>query len=124
MRRRTGGIWEIFMPGLGEGAAYKYHVRAQLMGYQQMKADPYGFAAEVPPKTASIVYDLEQYAWSDAEWLDRARKTDWLQAPVSIYEVHLESWMRGPAGRAAHVSRDGRQAGRLREADWATRISN
>jgi 1,4-alpha-glucan branching enzyme len=96
MRRRTGGIWELFMPGLGEGTTYKYFVRAPY--YEQMKSDPYGFAAEVPPKTASIVYCLEQYTWGDAEWLDHRAKTAWLNAPLSIYEVHLESWMRGPGG--------------------------
>jgi 1,4-alpha-glucan branching enzyme len=96
MRKRTGGIWEIFIPGLGEGAAYKYFVRAP--HYEQMKSDPYGFSAEVPPKTASIVYNLDQHTWADQYWLDRRARTAWLQAPVSIYEVHLESWMRGPGG--------------------------
>ncbi len=96
MRKRTGGIWEIFMPGLGEGTTYKYAVRAP--NYQQMKSDPYGFSAEVPPKTASIVYRLDQYTWADQQWLGLRAKTAWLQAPVSIYEVHLESWMRGPGG--------------------------
>ena len=96
MRKRTGGIWEIFMPGLGEGATYKYFVRAP--HYEQMKSDPYGFSSEVPPKTASIVYRVDQYTWSDAEWLEHRAKTAWLNAPLSIYEVHLESWMRGPSG--------------------------
>ncbi len=96
MRKRTGGIWEIFIPGLGEGAAYKYFVRNG--AYQQMKADPYGYASEVPPKSASIVYRLDQYTWGDAEWLKLRGETDWLRAPISIYEVHLESWLKGPAG--------------------------
>ena len=96
MRKRTGGIWEIFMPGLGEGTTYKYNVRAPY--YQQMKSDPYGFAAEVPPKTASIVYRLDQYTWTDQSWMETRAATDWLRAPVSIYEVHLGSWMRGPDG--------------------------
>jgi 1,4-alpha-glucan branching enzyme len=96
MRKRTGGIWELFMPGLGEGTTYKYFVRAP--HYEQMKSDPYGFAAEVPPKTASIVYRPDQYKWADAEWLEYRAKTGWLNAPLSIYEVHLESWMRGPGG--------------------------
>jgi 1,4-alpha-glucan branching enzyme len=96
MRKRTGGVWEIFMPRLGEGAAYKYAVRAP--HFQQMKSDPYGFASEVPPRTASIIYRLEQYQWRDSEWMARRAKIDWLTSPVSIYEVHLESWMRGPGG--------------------------
>ena len=96
LRKRTGGIWEIFMPGLGEGATYKYNVRSS--GYQQMKSDPYGFFSEVPPKSASIVYRLDQYTWADAPWLEQRARTNWLQAPLSIYEVHMESWMRGPGG--------------------------
>ncbi len=96
MRKRTGGIWEIFIPGMGEGAAYKYNVRAPY--FQQMKSDPYAFYGEVPPKTASIVYRLDRHSWSDQAWMDSRGKTDWLRAPVSIYEVHLGSWMRGPGG--------------------------
>ena len=53
MRRRNGGVWELFVPGLGEGAAYKYHVRSRFAGYQQLKADPYAFYCEMPPKSAS-----------------------------------------------------------------------
>ena len=59
MRLRTGGIWEIFMPGVGAGTNYKYSVRAPSRGYRQQKSDPYGFAMEVPPKSASVVWDLE-----------------------------------------------------------------
>ena len=55
MRRRNGGVWEIFIPGLGEGAAYKYNVRSRFAGYQQLKADPYAFRCETPPKSASVV---------------------------------------------------------------------
>jgi 1,4-alpha-glucan branching enzyme len=98
MRRRTGGIWELFIPGMGEGAGYKYFVRSQIANYQQMKSDPYGFYSEVPPKSASIVYRLDQYQWNDAAWLEKRGATDWLRAPISIYEVHLESWLRGPGG--------------------------
>ena len=96
MRKRTGGIWELFMPGLGEGTTYKYAVSAPY--YQQMKSDPYGFASEVPPRTASIVYRLDQHEWADQSWLEYRAATDWLTAPISIYEVHLESWMRGAGG--------------------------
>src|SRR5712691_2400037 len=96
MRPRDGGIWEIFMPGLTEGAPYKYSVLAR-SGGEQEKSDPYGFFAEVPPKTASIVWRLSNYTWSDAEWLSARGGRQWLHEPISIYEVHLESWMRGPA---------------------------
>ncbi len=96
MRARNGGVWEIFVPELGEGVAYKYHVRSRYHGYQQMKADPYAFAAELPPKSASVVADVNKYEWSDGEWMARRARTNLLKEPVSIYEVHLGSWMRGP----------------------------
>ncbi|MBZ5575663.1 MAG: 1,4-alpha-glucan branching protein GlgB [Acidobacteriia bacterium] len=99
MRLRSGGVWEIFLPGLGEGAAYKYHVRSRFVGHQQLKADPYEFYSEAPPKTASIVWDTAKYPWNDAAWLESRARTDWLKAPMSIYEVHAESWLRGPQGQ-------------------------
>ena len=99
MRRRTGGVWELFVPALGVGAAYKYHVRSRVAGYQQLKADPYGFLCETPPKSASVVWDINRYQWNDAAWMEQRPKTDWLKSPVSVYEVHLESWMRGPQGK-------------------------
>jgi 1,4-alpha-glucan branching enzyme len=96
MRLRNAGIWEIFIPGLGPGATYKYFVRSRFVGYQQMKTDPYSFYCETPPKSASIVWDLGNYQWQDSVWMEARAKTDWLKRPVSIYEVHLESWLRGP----------------------------
>jgi 1,4-alpha-glucan branching enzyme len=96
MRQRNTGVWEIFIPGLGEGAKYKYFVRSRFQGYQQMKTDPYAFYCEAPPKTASIVWDVNKYKWGDSEWMAARAKTDLLKRPVSIYEVHLESWLRGP----------------------------
>jgi 1,4-alpha-glucan branching enzyme len=83
----------MFMPGLGEGANYKYSVLSG-QGSEQLKSDPYGFFAEVPPKTASIVWKLSNYTWGDAAWMEaRGGRQAWREA-VSIYEVHLESWMR------------------------------
>jgi 1,4-alpha-glucan branching enzyme len=96
MRVRGGGIWEIFIPGLGQGAKYKFNVRSRLNGYQQLKTDPYSFCCETPPKTASIVWDVDRYGWGDAAWMEARAHTDWLKRPVSVYEVHLESWLRGP----------------------------
>jgi len=96
MRLRDGGIWEIFLPGLGMGAQYKYSILS-IDGTEQDKCDPYGFFAEVPPKTASIVWPLSNYTWSDSEWMERRAEVNWLREPVTIYEVHLESWMRGPS---------------------------
>jgi 1,4-alpha-glucan branching enzyme len=95
MRLRDGGIWEVFIPGIAEGANYKYSVLAR-SGQEQQKSDPYGFFAEVPPKTASIVWPLSNHQWADSEWMDARGQDELLRSPVSIYEVHLESWMRGP----------------------------
>jgi 1,4-alpha-glucan branching enzyme len=98
MRRRNGAIWELFVPGLGQGAPYKYNVRSRFAGYQQLKADPYAFSCEQPPKSASVVWDIDRYEWQDADWMAARSTKDLLKSPVSAYEVHLESWMRGPMG--------------------------
>jgi 1,4-alpha-glucan branching enzyme len=99
MRRRNGGVWELFVPTLGEGTTYKYNVRSRFAGHQQLKADPYAFECETPPKSASVVSNINRYQWNDAAWLERRKKTDWLKSPVSVYEVHAESWMRDPQGQ-------------------------
>jgi 1,4-alpha-glucan branching enzyme len=99
MRRRNGGFWELFIPGLGEGTTYKYNVRSRFAGHQQLKADPYAFECETPPKSASVVWNIDRYQWNDAAWLEQRAKTDWLKSPVSVYEVHAESWMRDPQGQ-------------------------
>jgi 1,4-alpha-glucan branching enzyme len=100
MRWRNGGVWEIFIPGLGEGTAYKYNVRSRFAGYQQLKADPYAFYCETPPKSASVVWNPDKYQWKDAAWMETRPKADiLLKSPVSMYEVHLESWLRGPQGQ-------------------------
>ncbi len=86
------GIWELFIPGLPEGSLYKYRVKT---GANEVdKCDPYGFAAEVPPRTANKVVDLDNYQWHDAGWLAHREKANGLDAPMSIYEVHLGSWRR------------------------------
>ena len=99
MRRRNGGVWEIFIPGLGKGTTYKYHIRSRFAGYRQLKADPFAFYCEPPPKSASVVWDINDYQWQDEAWMETRAKTDWLKSPVAIYEVHLESWLRGPMGQ-------------------------
>jgi 1,4-alpha-glucan branching enzyme len=99
MRRRNGGVWELFIPGLAAGTAYKYYIRSSIAGYRQLKADPYAFYCETPPKSASVVWDIAQYQWADAAWMEsRAKTAELLKSPVAIYEVHAESWMRGPQG--------------------------
>jgi 1,4-alpha-glucan branching enzyme len=100
MRKRNGGVWELFVPGLGEGTIYKYNVRSRFAAYQQMKADPYAFACETPPKSASVVWSHNHYEWEDGAWMEERGKTDCLKAPMAAYEVHLESWMRGPMGHS------------------------
>ena len=93
MRKHPNGVWELFVPGLSEGTLYKYQVR-QKWGEVVDKADPYGFAAELPPRTASKVTDLERYQWRDAAWMAGRTKTNGLDAAQCIYEVHLGSWRR------------------------------
>jgi len=95
-RRSDGGIWELFIPDLGPGERYKYALVSQNQGYYTERADPYGFAAELRPGTASIVYDLEQYEWRDADWMREREQRQALDAPLAIYEVHLGSWRRAP----------------------------
>ncbi|GIW43643.1 MAG: 1,4-alpha-glucan branching enzyme GlgB [Candidatus Binatia bacterium] len=94
--RPEAGVWELFVPGVPHGALYKYWVESASSDYKVAKADPYAFFAELRPGTASRVWDLGGYAWSDAEWLERRRTTDWLRSPISVYEVHLGSWKRVP----------------------------
>jgi 1,4-alpha-glucan branching enzyme len=95
MRLRDGGIWEIFIPGITVGEHYKYSVCGR-DGVARDKCDPYAFFAEVPPKTASIVWPLGNYTWRDDAWMADRAIADVLHQPVSVYEVHFESWMRGP----------------------------
>ena len=94
MRARTGGVWEIFLPGVGPGTAYKYAVKSRYRGYSQMKSDPYGFSMETPPKSASIVTDLSTYEWRDQAWMEQRARTKILDSAMSVYEVHMGSWSR------------------------------
>ena len=93
--RGSSGIWEGFIPGLSTGALYKYHIDSHHHGYRVDKADPFGLFHEKPPRTASIVWNLD-YGWGDREWLERRRERHSLHAPIAIYEVHVGSWMRAP----------------------------
>jgi 1,4-alpha-glucan branching enzyme len=90
------GIWEGFYPGIGKGTLYKYHIASRLNGYRVDKADPFSFFNETPPKTASIVWDLD-YQWGDQEWMATRRQRSGLAKPMAIYEMHLGSWRRVPA---------------------------
>ncbi len=94
--RGSSGVWDGFVPNIGAGALYKYAIRSQYNDYQVEKADPFGFAAEIRPRTASKVWELSNYQWNDAAWMGRRGRANALDAPVSIYEVHLGSWRRVP----------------------------
>src|SRR5712675_2080463 len=93
--RGGSGIWEGFVPGVTKGALYKFHIESRRHGYRIDKADPIGLLHEKPPRTASVVWDLE-YEWGDGEWMEKRAARNSLRAPHSIYEVHLGSWMRVP----------------------------
>ncbi len=91
--RGSSGIWEGFAPGASRGDLYKYHIASHHAGYRVDKADPFGVYHQVPPQTASVVWDLE-YTWGDEAWMQSRAPRHELGAPMSIYEVHLGSWCR------------------------------
>jgi len=93
--RGNSGIWEGFIPGVAKGNLYKFHIESRHHGHVVDKADPFGLFHEKPPRTASVVWDLE-YEWADQEWMQKRREKNSLHAPLSIYEVHVGSWMRVP----------------------------
>ncbi|NAZ36062.1 1,4-alpha-glucan branching protein GlgB [Rubellimicrobium sp. CFH 75288] len=95
MRRRGAtGVWEIFVPHVGEGAAYKYEILARDGRLVPLKADPVGFGAQHPPETASVVRDIRGYGWRDEAWMSTRADRQRRDAPIAIYEVHLGSWKR------------------------------
>ncbi|WP_261385893.1 1,4-alpha-glucan branching protein GlgB [Tateyamaria omphalii] len=98
--RRVGetGVWEIFLPGLGEGDLYKYEI-APRHGAPFLKADPVGFGAQHPPETSSVVRDISGYGWDDAGWMASRGAAQSRDKPISIYEVHLGSWRHTADGR-------------------------
>ena len=97
------GIWEGFVPRIHHGDTYKYHIVSRVNGYQVDKADPVGFYYQTPPHTASRVWDLK-YEWQDRAWMqDRGGRLK-VNSPVSIYEVHLGSWMRVPEENNRHLT--------------------
>jgi 1,4-alpha-glucan branching enzyme len=87
------GIWEGFFPGIGKGSLYKYHVASRVSGYRVDKADPFSCFNEIPPKTASIVWDLD-YQWGDQNWMGKRQQRNRLDKPMAIYEMHIGSWRR------------------------------
>jgi 1,4-alpha-glucan branching enzyme len=93
MQNRGTGVWELFIPALRPGDIYKFEVKGH-NDYLAQKADPYAFASELRPRTASVVWDYHAYTWNDKAWMEQRKKTDWFKKPVSIYEVHPGSWRR------------------------------
>jgi 1,4-alpha-glucan branching enzyme len=95
MRNRgPSGVWELFVPGLAEGAIYKYEIRPASQNLPILKSDPYAFRSELRPNTGSIVARLDRHQWNDSGWIEWRGRNDWLSWPISIYEVHLGSWRR------------------------------
>ena len=97
MRVHGNGVWELFVPDLAPGTVYKYEMRAR-NGDIFLKSDPFGRRFELRPANASIVEAETRFSWTDAAWIDERAERDWLHTPMSIYEVHLGSWDRGPEG--------------------------
>jgi len=89
------GVWELFIPGIGEGELYKFEIKTRDKDILE-KVDPFHFFAEKRPKSASIVADIGRYRWHDAQWMEERARRDTYRAPMSIYEVHLGSWRRSP----------------------------
>jgi len=92
---KESGVWEGFVPGVGKGTLYKFHISSRTGDYEVDKTDPFAIFNETPPKTASIVWDLD-YDWHDEQWMADRRKHNALNAPISVYEMHLGSWKRVP----------------------------
>jgi 1,4-alpha-glucan branching enzyme len=99
MRKRVdSGLWEIFAPDFAEGTVYKYEIAGPDGALLPLKADPFGFAAELRPSTASVVARTDNLTWSDAAWMTARTTRDARRAPMSVYEVHLSSWRRHSDG--------------------------
>ncbi len=92
MQKRLGGIWELFIPGLNEGDLYKYEIRTE-KGHCYEKADPYGFQHEVRPAKSSVISKIDSFQWNDQSWIAKRDNRDPLDQPISVYEMHLGSWM-------------------------------
>jgi 1,4-alpha-glucan branching enzyme len=92
--RGASGVWELFIPGIKEGELYKYEIKTRYLGYVAVKSDPYAFACEMRPQTASVVWDLDRYQWHDQIWMEERPQRQSLSSPIAVYEVHLGSWRR------------------------------
>jgi len=95
VRDDGSGIWEGFIPGVSHGTLYKYNVRSRVHNHEAAKGDPFALSWEVPPRTASIVWDIS-YEWDDAEWMENRHGRNALNSPICVYEIHPGSWRRIP----------------------------
>ena len=99
MRKRfDSGLWEIFIPHVGAGGAYKYEVVSHAGELQPLKADPFGFEAELRPSTATIIAYTDDFEWTDAAWMKARGEGEWRRKPISVYECQLASWRRPEGG--------------------------
>jgi 1,4-alpha-glucan branching enzyme len=89
------GIWEIFIPGISQNTRYKYEIKTRT-GHLLEKIDPYGFLFEVPPNSATLTQDLDNFTWEDPGWMEQRKNRDFTCTPISIYEIHLGSWRKKP----------------------------
>lgn len=94
--RHRCSVWEIFIAGLTDGDVYMFEIKDRHGNLQPLKADPYGFSAELPPRTASVVRKVDDFKWADKHWMNGRAKRMAKNAPISVYEVHLGSWRRVP----------------------------
>ncbi len=97
MRMRPNGVWELFLPDVQPGALYKYAILSWNRDYQELKADPFAFYAEVRPGTASRVWELGGYEWGDSGWMQTRQQRNAPDAPITVYELHIGSWRPAPA---------------------------
>ena len=98
LRDDGSGIWEGFVEGVKEGITYKYHIISKIEDKTFLKTDPYGFYCEKPPKSASVIYNIEGFKWNDKEWMKKRGEVNAHDKPISIYEVHLGSWRKKENG--------------------------
>jgi 1,4-alpha-glucan branching enzyme len=94
LRSDESGIWEGFIEGVQQGLTYKYHIVSKFHNIVHDKSDPFGFFAEIPPKSASRVWSIEGYGWDDREWMAKRHSVNAHDAPISVYEMHVGSWRR------------------------------